>query len=184
MFPKRPAQVTLSIRLARLLWNLVCALFYRPTPRFLHPWRRVLLRLFGARIGRAAHPYPRARIWAPWNLTMGPQSCLADGVDCYSVAPITLGENAIVSQYAYLCSATHDYDDPAFPLLVAPIVIGPNAWVAAGAFVGPGVAVAEGAVLGARSVVVRDVAPWDVVGGNPARVLRRRALRPDLVATP
>jgi putative colanic acid biosynthesis acetyltransferase WcaF len=152
----------------------VWALLYRPTPRFLHPWRRLLLRLFGAGIGRAAHPYPRARIWAPWNLTMGPRSCLADGVDCYSVARITLGAGAIVSQYAYLCSATHDIDDPAFPLEIAPITIGPGAWVAAGAFIGPGVEMGAGAVAAACAVVIKDVPAGDVVGGNPARLLRRR----------
>ncbi len=177
MLPKTHSQVTLSIRLARLCWNTVCALLYRPTPRFLHPWRRAVLRVFGATIGPAAHPYPRARIWAPWNLTMGARSCLADDVDCYSVAPITLGENATVSQYAFLCSGTHDYDDPAFPVLTAPIRVEANAWVAAAAFVGPGVTVGEGAVVAARAVAVRDVPPWNVVGGNPARLLRMRRLR-------
>jgi putative colanic acid biosynthesis acetyltransferase WcaF len=174
MQPRTRSQVTLRMRLARLAWNLVWAVFYRPTPRFLHPWRRLLLRLFGAEIGRAAHPYPRARIWAPWNLTMGPRSCLADDVDCYSVARISLGAGAIVSQYAYLCSATHDIDDASFPLEIAPITIGPDAWVAAGAFIGPGVEMGAGAVAAARAVVVKDVAAGDVVGGNPARLLRRR----------
>jgi putative colanic acid biosynthesis acetyltransferase WcaF len=174
MQPRTRSQITTRLRLARLAWNLVCALLYRPTPRFLHPWRRLLLRLFGAEIGRGAHPYPRARIWAPWNLSMGPRSCLADGVDCYSVARITLGAGAIVSQDAFLCTATHNIDDPAFPLEIAPIALGPDAWVAAGAFIGPGVSLGTGAVALARAVVIKDVAAWDVVGGNPARRLRWR----------
>jgi putative colanic acid biosynthesis acetyltransferase WcaF len=164
-------------RLARLAWNVVYVLLFRPSPVPFHAWRCALLRLFHARVGRGAHPYPRCRIWAPWNLTMGDHSCLAGRVDCYSVAQITLEAHATVSQYAYLCAATHDYDDPAFPLVARPISIGPHAWVAASAFIGPGVTVGEGAVVGARAVVVRDVAPWAVVAGNPARFLKWRRSR-------
>jgi putative colanic acid biosynthesis acetyltransferase WcaF len=102
-------------------------------------------------------------------------SCLAPEVDCYNVARVELGEGVIVSQKSYLCTASHDFDDPAFPLTGAAIVIGDGAWVAADAFVGPGVHIGERAVVLARSVVVRDVDPQVVVGGNPARVLRNRA---------
>lgn len=140
----------------------------------LHGWRRGVLRVFGAAIGPGAHPYPRCRIWAPWNLTMGAHSCLANDSDCYSVARVTLGPGCVVSQYAYLCSASHDYEDPAFPLIAAPITVGERAWVAAGAFVGPGVTIETGAVVGARSVVVKSVPAWTVVGGNPARHIKRR----------
>ena len=167
-FPFAAAQVTLNDRLARLLWGAVRNTLYRFSPKILHGWRRFLLRSFGGRIGVGAHPYPRAKIWAPWNLTMEAHSCLADDVDCYSVAPITIGAHATVSQYSYLCAASHDYRDPAMPLIVAPIVIGSDAWVAADVFVGPGVKVGEGAVVGARSTVIDDVAPWSVVAGSPA----------------
>ncbi len=134
----------------------------------------MLLRAFGANIGPGAHPYPAARIWAPWNLTMGAGSCLADGVDCYSVAPIVIGAHATVSQYSYLCSASHDYGDPAMPLVIARIEIGPDAWVAAAAFIGPGVAIGHGAVVGARSTVTRDVGAWTVVAGSPATLRHHR----------
>ncbi len=163
-------------QLGRALWGAVWLLLYRPSPRPLHGWRRLLLRCFGARVGRGAHPYPAARVWAPWNLEMGEHSCLADGVDCYCVARVTLGPHALVSQHSYLCSASHDYTDPAFPLVTAPIVIGARAWVAADAFVGPGVTVGEGAVVGARASVYRDVEPWTVVGGNPARFIKQRVI--------
>jgi putative colanic acid biosynthesis acetyltransferase WcaF len=99
---------------------------------------------------------------------MQAHSCLADDVDCYCVAPITLGAHATVSQYSYLCAASHDYRDPSMPLIVAPIVIESYAWIAADVFIGPGVTVAEGAVVGARSTVIHDVAPWTVVAGSPA----------------
>ena len=107
---------------------------------------------------------------------MGDHSGLANDVDCYSVAPIVLGPHSTVSQYAHLCAATHDYEDPSFRLVPKPITIGARAWVAAGAFVGPGVTVGEGAVVGARAVVVKDVPEWTVVAGNPAVQIRKRLL--------
>lgn len=153
---------------------------YRLSPTVLHGWRRMLLRCFGGCIGVGAHPYPRAKIWAPWNLIMEAHSCLANDVDCYCVAPIRVGAHATVSQYSYLCAASHDHRDPSMPLIVAPIVIEPYAWVAADVFVGPGVTVGEGAVVGARSTVIQDVAPWTVVAGSPAtpRSVRSRFSRP------
>jgi putative colanic acid biosynthesis acetyltransferase WcaF len=147
---------------------MVNATLYRFSPTVLHGWRRLLLRAFGARIAVGARPYPRARIWAPWNLTMEGHSCLADDVDCYCVAPVSLGAYATVSQYTYLCTASHDHRDPAMPLIVAPIVVEAQAWVAADVFVGPGVTVGEGAVVGARSTVIHDVPRWTVVAGAPA----------------
>ncbi len=163
-------------KLARLLWHFVWLFLYRPTPRVFHGWRRFLLRLFGAKIGKQAHPYPSARIWAPWNLEMGAYSCLSEDVDCYCVDRITLGKNAIVSQYSYLCTASHDYDDSSFPLVIAPINIEDKAWVATDVFIGPGVTVKEGAVVGARSSVFKDIDSWIVVGGNPAKFIKRRKL--------
>ena len=163
-------------KLGRALWGVTWLLLYRPSPKPLHCWRRFLLRCFGAKIGHGAHPYPRARIWAPWNLDMGDHSCLADDVECYCVNKIRLGPSALVSQYSHLCSASHDYTDPAFPLITAPITIQANAWVATDAFIGPGVTVGEGAVVGARASVYRDVEPWTVVGGNPARFIKKRVV--------
>jgi putative colanic acid biosynthesis acetyltransferase WcaF len=168
------AHVTFRQRSLRLAWNIVWLLLYRPSPRTFHAWRRWLLRVFGAQIGTGAVPYAAARIWAPWNLTMAANSCLSDGVDCYCVAPVTIGAHATVSQYSYLCAASHDYRDPAMPLVIAPIVIGAEAWVAADVFVGPGVAIGEGAVVGARSTVTQDVDPWTVVAGSPPLVRGRR----------
>ena len=133
-----------------------------------------MLRAFGATIEEGAHPYPRARIWAPWNLHMKAHSCLSDDVDCYSVARITLGAYATVSQYSYLCSASHDYTKINMPMIAAPIFIEDEAWVAAAAFVGPGVTVGRGAVVGARTTVTSDVPPWQVVAGSPARHLQMR----------
>lgn len=160
----------------RAVWGTVWFLLFRPSPRPCHGWRRFLLRCFGARVGAGAHPYPGVRVWAPWQLEMGESSCLADGVDCYNVAPIRVGRGAVVSQRSFLCAATHDYNDPQFPLIAKEIVVADQAWVAAEAFVGPGVTIGEGAVVGARAVVTKSVEPWTVVGGNPARILKVRNL--------
>jgi len=169
-------QITASNRAARALWEAVWLLLYLPSPRPLHGWRRFLLRLFGAKVGAKARPYPSARIWAPWNLEMGEGSCLGDKVDCYSVAKVVLGDWSTVSQYSYLCSASHDYQFESMPLIVAPITIGARAWIGADAFIAPGVTIGEGAVVGARSTVFADVLAWTVVAGSPARHLKSRAM--------
>lgn len=160
-------------RIARTVWGVVWLLCFRPSPRSFHSWRRWVLRLFGADIARGAHPYPSARIWAPWNLTMGESSCLGDHVDCYSVDRVIIEPYATVSQYAFLCTASHDYTIKEMPLVTAPIRIGSRAWVAADVFIGPGVMIGEGAVVGARASVFRNVEPWTVVGGNPARIIKK-----------
>lgn len=171
----RPSSHTLLNRLARGVWGVAWLLLFRPTPRVLMGWRRVLLRAFGARIGPGVVVHASARVWAPWNLEMGSRACLGEHVDCYSVAQIRIGAYATVSQYSFLCTASHDIDSPDMTLTTSPIHIGDHAWVAAGAFVAPGVVLGEGAVVGARSAVFRDVAPWTVVAGGPARKLRMRS---------
>ena len=164
-------------KVARALWSCAWLLFYRPTPRFLHAWRRLLLRCFGAKIGRGTFPYPSVRIWAPWNLTIGNHSALADDVDCYCVDRIVIGSHVTISQYSFLCTASHDYEDSHMALITAPITIGDGAWVTADAFIGPGVRIGEGAVVGARASVFKDVPAWTVVAGNPAKVVKQRRLR-------
>jgi len=171
-----PSQHSLRNKLARFAWRMVWLVLYRPSPRGCHAWRRFLLRLFGAKIEGKAHPYPGAKIWAPWNLEMGHLSCLADQVDCYSVDKITIRPHAIVSQYSYLCTATHDYRMAAMPLTTRPILIDAKAWVCADVFVAPGVSIGEGAVVGARSSVFHDIEPWTIASGNPAKARKRRVM--------
>jgi putative colanic acid biosynthesis acetyltransferase WcaF len=173
-----PSTHSWSNKIGRVAWGIVWLFLFRPSPRIFHFWRRGLLRLFGAKVGRGAKVLPSARIWVPWNLTLGEYACISHDVDCYCVAPITIGDHATVSQYSYLCTATHDPDDPHMRLVAAPICVEDQAWVCARAFVGPGVTIHSGAVVGAAAVVVRDVESWTVVGGNPARLIRRRVLSP------
>ena len=161
-------------RLRRLLWNLCWLLLYRPSPRPLHAWRAALLRLFGAHLGPRCHFYPGSRIWAPWNLHCADQVTAADGAELYNPAPMHFGSHAIVSQGAYLCGATHDVDDPAFPLVAHTMRFGAYSWVCARASVSPGVSLGDGAVLGLASVATRDLDPWTVYAGAPARAIRSR----------
>ena len=170
-------------RIARAGWGVVQLVnLYRSLAHLLHSRGDGCCYACSVRkIGEGAHPYPSCKVWAPWNLVMGEHSCLAPYVDCYNVARIELGDFATVSQYAYLCGATHDYTRLAMPLVPKPIRIGASAWVAAGAFVGPGVTVEEGAVVGARACVVKDVPAWTVVAGNPARTIKPRVLEGDWI---
>jgi putative colanic acid biosynthesis acetyltransferase WcaF len=164
---------------ARLLWGVVYTLFFRLTPSFpgFWAWRRMLLRLFGAKIGSDVNVYASSSIWAPWNLEMEDGSCLGPWTICYCVDRIKIGRGATVSQYAFLCTASHDIHDRNFRLTTAPIHIGSQAWVAADAFVGPGVNLGEGAVLGARAAAFKSVPAWTVAGGNPALPIKTRKLR-------
>lgn len=150
------------------------ALLYRPSPRPLHAWRCVLLRLFGAKLGRKVHPYPSSRVWAPWNLEMGDHACLGDDVVCYSVDKVRIGAHTTISQYSYLCTASHRYTDLNMPLVSAPIAIGSRAWIAADVFVGPGVTIGDGTVVTARSSVFSSLPSWVVARGNPAAPFRER----------
>ena len=163
--------------LGRLLWAVTWRLLFRPSPRPLHGWRNMLLRLFGARLHRTARVYPTTRIWAPWNLEMHEHSCIGDNCDIYSVDRITIGPRSTVSQYSYLCAASHDFEDPAHPLTTAPITLGANVWVAVDVFVGPGVTIADGTVVGARSSVFKSLPPWVLAAGSPAKPVRPRVLR-------
>lgn len=175
--PGRDSPHSAGNRAARLAWAAVYVILFRPSPRPLHGWRNLLLRLFGASIHATARVYPRARIWAPWNLTMDQGACIGDDVDVYSVDRVFVGAWATVSQYSYLCAASHDFEDPAHPLTTAPIEIGPRCWIAADVFIGPGVKVGEGTVVGARSAVFRDLPPWVIALGTPAKAVGERKLR-------
>jgi putative colanic acid biosynthesis acetyltransferase WcaF len=174
----RPAFATTD-RARRAVWNICRALLYRPSPRAMHGWRAFLLRRFGARMGPNCHFYPGSKVWAPWNLECADQVTAADGAEIYNPAPLRLGSHAILSQDAFLCGASHDLDDPRFPLVAYAMEIGPYAWVCARASVAPGVNVGEGAVLGLGSVATKDLEPWTVYAGSPAVRVKER-MRPQL----
>lgn len=167
---------SLSHRLLRLVWGLVWKLLASWTPPQFAGWRRFLLRSFGAQIHPTASIRGGARVWYPPNLVMDEFAVLADGVECYNMAPITIGARSIVSQRAFLCGGTHDFRLASNPLVTLPIEIGPDVWVAAEAFVGPGVQVPEGCVIGARALVTGKLEAWTIYAGNPARAIKPRQL--------
>lgn len=165
-------------KIARLLWAIAQGTLFRWSFPTWYRWRNFLLRRFGARLHPTVHIRRTARVECPWNLSMGANSSLGDFAIAYCLGPITIGDRVSVSQYAHLCAGSHDYTKANMPLLRPPIVIGDDAWIAADAFVGPGVTVGDGAILGARGVAMKNLEPWTIHAGNPARPVRPRP-RPD-----
>lgn len=164
-------------QIIRLIWGVVWPLGTWFLPRSMGmSWKRALLRAFGAKIADTANVYSSAKIYYPANLVMEEYSCLASDVDCYNVAPVIIGEQSTVSQGAYLCTASHDISDPLNHLITSPIVIEDQAWIGAKAFVGMGVTIGQGAVVGATASVYKNVESWTVVGGNPARFIKKREI--------
>lgn len=168
---------SLGNRIARAVWGVAHFLLIRWTPRPFHRWRAFVLRMFGAKLGRNCRIYPGAKIWAPWHLEAGDQCGIANGAIIYNQARIRLGRRVVISQGAHLCTGTHDYEDPGFALRAEPIVVGDQAWIAAESFIHPGVTIGEGAVIGARSVVTKDIPPWMVCAGNPCQPIKPRVLK-------
>lgn len=173
--PYHRASFSRGHRLRRLFWQAVYLLFYRFSPRPFHGWRSLLLRLCGAKMGPGCHFYPSSKVWAPWNLICEDCCTLGDGAEIYNPSPVYLESHCILSQQAYVCGATHDYNDPAFPMISYPMRLGAYSWIGARASVAPGVQVGEGAVLGLGSVAAHDLAPWTVYSGAPAVKIKPRA---------
>lgn len=161
-------------KMLRLIWGVVWFSLFRFSPVFFHGWRALLLKLFGARIGISNFIYPTAKIWAPWKLETGDVVTLGPGVEVYNPGGVRLGHHTIISQDAYLCGATHDYNSKDFTYIARLIETKPYAWVCARATVLPGVLCGEGSVLGAGSVTSRNLEPWTVNAGNPAVKIKPR----------
>lgn len=175
--PYHRASFSRRNRIARGLWQAAYLLLYRFSPRPLHAWRSFLLRLFGAQIGPGCHLYPSGKVWAPWNLNCEDCCTLADGAEIYNPSPVTLESHCIISQQAFICGATHDYNDPEFPMISFAMRLGAYSWICARASVAPGVNVGAGAVLGLGSVATRDLEPWTVYSGAPAVKVKQREWR-------
>lgn len=164
----------------RAVWYVVNHTLFRYLKGRPFNWLRLgLLRFFGASVDKDAYVYPSCTIFAPWNLIIG-RACIGPDTHLYNKDKIIIGNDTVVSQGSFLCTASHEISSLMLPLLTAPIVIENNAWVASDTFVGMGVTIGEGAVVGARAAVFKDVGPWTVVGGNPARFIKKRVIKNDI----
>ena len=162
----------------RIIWMLINKTIFRLMFGLkLHGIRNYILRIFGAKVPHKCLIYASCKIYAPWNLEVGIHTCIGPNTEVYNKDKVILGENIVISQGSYICTASHDISSNLIPLITSPIRIDNQAWVAADCFVGPGVTVGEGAVVGARSAVFKDVAPWTVVGGNPAKFIKKRIIK-------
>ncbi|MDD4927436.1 MAG: putative colanic acid biosynthesis acetyltransferase [Methylotenera sp.] len=164
----------LKSKVARFAWGVCYIIFFRPSPRPFFAWRRFLLGIFGAKLGKDVAIYPTARVWAPWNLVCADMVAIANGAELYNPSVIYLGSHAIISQDAFLCGASHDYNDIRFPLFSKSIHVGAYAWVCARACVMPGVTIEDGAVLGLSAVATADLNAWTVYAGSPAKAVKLR----------
>ena len=167
---------SLRNRLGRIVWGLASFLLFRFSPKPFHSWRSFVLQCFGAKVGRGVHVYPGVNIWAPWNLELEDECGIASGATLYCQGKITVGRQAVISQGAYLVTGTHDYTKVGFPLITMPIHVGDQAWIAAEAFVHPGVTIGEGCVIGARSVVTKNMPDWMVCAGHPCIPIKIRTI--------
>ena len=163
-----------SQKVERLIWTIVYILAFKFSPRICFGWRSMLLRLMGAKIGSRCKIYPKAKIWFPKNLKIGDGVIIGDEANLYNVASITLASEVTISQGAFLCTASHNIESPNRELITSSITVDRGAWIFAGAFIFMGIQIGEGAIVGARSVVIKNVEAFDVIGGNPAKVIKKR----------
>jgi putative colanic acid biosynthesis acetyltransferase WcaF len=170
------ASFSFKNRAGRVLWGLFAFVFFRFSPKPFHSWRSFLLRCFGAKVGKGVHVYPRVKIWAPWNLDLADECGIANGVTLYSQGKITVGKRSVISQGVNVCTGTHNYNNPGFQLITRPIYIGEHVWIATEAFIHPGVTIANGCIIGARAVVVKDMPEWMICSGNPCKPLKPREM--------
>jgi putative colanic acid biosynthesis acetyltransferase WcaF len=161
-------------RVFRAVWGASWLVLARWTPPPLHGWRRLVLRAFGARVGPGARVHASVRIWHPGNLELGTDTLIGPGAQLYNQGRIVVGARTVVSQGAHLCASSHDINDRHFQLQLRPIMIGQQCWIATEAFVGPGVMMGDGAVLGARAALFDDAEPLAIYRGNPASLIKRR----------
>lgn len=163
-------------KMFRITWAIFYYLFFRSSPIPLFSYRSIILKLFGADVCLSSRVYPDVSIWDPRNLSLGKMSTLGPRVIVYNQGFITLKDFVTVSQGSHLCASTHNYDDPRHLLVLKPILIENHVWVCADVFVGPGVCLAEGTVVGARAAIFKDTEAWSVYLGNPAHLIKKREI--------
>lgn len=174
--PKYVDTIPKSDKIYRLVWRIVSLIIFRPfSLPFFKTWRIFILRTFGAEIEKDCNIYASAYIPSPRNLKMGKHSTIGPEAKLHFGKTI-IGKKVTISQRAYICSATHEIDSLNTPFISGVIEIKDFAWVAAEAFVMNNITIGEGAVVGARAAVFKNVDPWTVVGGNPAKFIKKRII--------
>ncbi|MFI3249010.1 MAG: putative colanic acid biosynthesis acetyltransferase [Rikenellaceae bacterium] len=163
------------VYIKRIAWWVGRVLFTY-SPRTAFGYRNMILRVFGAKIGRHVHIYPSTIIWFPWNLEIGEWSAIGEYTLIYNLGRVVIGSRSTISHKVHICAGTHDYQEPTLTLLRPPIYIGDHVWICANSFVGPNVTIAEGAIIGAGAVIMRDATAWGIYGGNPAIYIKKRIL--------
>ncbi|MBA3073682.1 MAG: colanic acid biosynthesis acetyltransferase WcaF [Anaerolineae bacterium] len=159
------------------LWWCVQSTLFAWSPQFMYGWRRLLLRLFGAKIGVKVLVRPSTRITFPWKLSIGDYSWIGDHVELYTLGEVVIGTHTVVSQKCYLCTGSHDISSPSFDIFQKPIHIGSQVWIATDVYVAPGVTIGRGTVVGARSTVLSDLPEAMICYGNPAKPIKPRVLK-------
>ncbi len=162
-----------------MLWQIVWVFLFRPSPRFFNKWRLWLLKRFGARISGRPYVAQSCKIKMPWNLTLKHRACVGPGSEVYNLGPVIIKERATVAQYVYLCNGSHNISTPRLPLIFGKIIIEKDVFVGASALILPAVRLEEGAVIGAGSVVTKDMPAWHICAGNPCRVIKERPWDPE-----
>lgn len=173
-----PNPFSFKIKIKKKVWFMVWAITISWLPKAgVNGWIRMIYRMFGAQIPSTSGVHPTAHIYMPWNLKMGAYSTIASNVNMLNVAPVVIGQNCVISERVYICCASHNIYSNAHEQINAPIVLRDRSWVCAEAFVGMGVTIGEGSVVGARAAVFKDVEPWTIVGGNPAKFIKKREIK-------
>ena len=181
--PRYKTKFSLKNKSKRAIWAIIRFFFFRYTPSFLpifNQWRILILKIFGAQIGKYTIIYPSAKIWAPWNLIIGKNCCIGPNVFCYNPSLLKLGNKVVISQNTYICGGSHDINSISLPFKCLPIKINDYVWICADSFIMMGINIGEGAVIGERSVVVKDIQPYNVVAGNPAKFVKKRIINEQL----
>jgi len=165
---------SLKNRFLRFFWNNIYIILFKYSPRQFFLWRSLLLKCFGAKIGVGVHIYPKVKIWAPWNIEIGNNVGISDGAVLYSQDKIKIGDRTVISENTYICTGTHDYRDKGFKLYTRPIIIAEDCWLSYGVFVHPGIIISQGVIIGACSVVIKNLSECSVYSGNPCKKIKNR----------
>jgi putative colanic acid biosynthesis acetyltransferase WcaF len=156
------------------LWWLVQSLLFKTSPQFMYGWRRWLLKIFGAKIGKDVRLRPSMHVQFPWKVSIGDYSWIGDEVVLYSLGEIEIGQNVVISQRSYICTGSHDYKAESFSIYAQKIILEDECWLATDVYVAPNVRIGRGTVVGARSSVFHDLAPGIIAIGTPAKKVGNR----------